>query len=221
MKIDLLLIQLAIVFLPGIVWARLDAQYAMKSKPSDSEFVLRAIMFGLASYAVLFVIYSVIGRPFVFVDLGAADKQTVVTHAVAVEVFGALLVGLVLAVLWIYAATYKWLSKSLKAIKATKKYGDEDVWDYTFNSGVPDVEYIHFRDIENKVVYGGWVKEFSETDKLRELVLGDVVVYDEDAKELYRTPMLYLARKPEDIHIEFPYGSVPEAKESSDAAEQS
>lgn len=58
-------------------------------------------------------------------------------------------------------------------IKATKTYGDEDVWDFTFNSSDAAVEYVHFRDFANRIVYAGGVREFSETDKLRELVLRD------------------------------------------------
>jgi hypothetical protein len=76
--------------------------------------------------------------------------------------------------------------------RATKTYGDEDVWGFTFNSRSAAVEYIHFRDLENKVVYAGWVNTFSESEKLREIVLRDVQVFDEASKLLYETPMLYL-----------------------------
>jgi len=199
LKIDLLLIQLAIVFLPGIVWARLDAHYALKTKPSDSEFVVRAFMFGLASYATTFLFYSWRGVPFTVVDFSSAGTQSVVTRDVGIEVLWALGIGLVLAVLWIYAATYKILTRGLQIIQATKRYGDEDVWDYTFNSSIKAVEYVHFRDFDNKVIYGGWVKEFSETDRLRELVLRDVQVYSDQGEPLYETPLLYLARKPESL----------------------
>jgi hypothetical protein len=67
------------------------------------------------------------------------------------------------------------------------------------------VEYIHFRDLENQVIHAEWFNTFSESEKLREIVLRDVQVFDEDSKLLYETPMPYLARKPEAIHIEFPY----------------
>jgi hypothetical protein len=49
------------------------------------------------------------------------------------------------------------------------------------------------------------VTTYSETEKLRELVLRDVIVYNLEGEELYKTPMLYLARAPENVHIEFPY----------------
>jgi|ERR1700733_4600881 hypothetical protein len=96
-------------------------------------------------------------------------------------------------------------AKFLQWIKATKRYGDEDVWDYTFNSGRPEVEYIHLRDFEKKITYAGWVEAFSETEKQREVRLRDVIVYDFDGNTLFETPRVYLARKMDNIDIEFPY----------------
>jgi hypothetical protein len=69
---------------------------------------------------------------------------------------------------------------------------------------------MNFRDFENKIVYSGWVISYSETEKLRELVLRDVEIFDFDGQFLFGMPMVYLARSPENIHIEFPYGSKPQ-----------
>lgn len=205
MKIDLLILQVALLFLPGLIWARLDARYASKSKPSDVEFFLRAFLFGLASYAVTFIVYMLFGWEFNVVNLGDVGTQPVVTHDILKEVLAATGIGFILAVIWIYLASYKILWNILRLIGATKRYGDEDVWDFTFNSREAVVEYVHFRDFENKLVYAGWVSTFSETEKLRELVLRDVQVYDFEGQLQYETPLLYLARQPENIHIEFPY----------------
>jgi hypothetical protein len=54
MKLDLVILQIAILFLPGLIWARLDASWAQRARPSEWEFLIRAFMFGLASYAVIF-----------------------------------------------------------------------------------------------------------------------------------------------------------------------
>lgn len=210
MKLDLLILQLAVLFLPGLIWARLDARFALNSKPSDTEFFLRAFQFGLVSYGVTFLLFSAFGWPFTLVDLAEAGTRPVVTSTIVHEILWAVGVGLVLSVLWIYAATHKWLTRFLQKIGATKKYGDEDIWDYLFNSPIPAVEYVHFRDFGNKIVYAGWVRTFSETEKLRELVLRDVEVFNFDGQKLFETPMVYLARTPENIHIEFPYGAKPQ-----------
>jgi hypothetical protein len=212
MKIDVLILQLALLFLPGLIWARLDARYASKSKPSDVEFFLRAFLFGLTSYAVTFGIYSLCGLEFAAVNLADVATQPVVTRAVLKEVLSATGIGFVLAILWIYLARYKILWNFLQLIGASKRYGDEDVWDFTFNSSEAIVEYVHFRDFENKFVYAGWVSTFSETETLRELVLRDVQVFDFEGKLQYETPLMYLARAPENLHIEFPYrGGAPVA----------
>ena len=209
MKVDLLILQLAVIFLPGIVWARLDSSYAAKVKPSEIEFFLRAFLFGITTYAIVFLLFSAFGRPFVIADFADAATKPIVTRAVVYEVVWALGVGLVLALLWLYAATYKLITRLLQKIRATKKYGDEDVWDFTFNSTKAAVEYVHFRDFANSCVYAGWVNTFSETDKLRELVLSDVIVYDFEGVVQFKLPLLYLARPPENIHIEFPYRESP------------
>lgn len=205
MKIDLLIFQLAIIFLPGIIWASLDASYAAKIKRSEGQFFLRAFLFGIVTYTVEFLIFMTIQRPFRMADLADASSHDVVSHDILIEVLFALPVGTVLAIIWLYAARHKLLTRFLQIIGATRRYGDEDVWDYTFNSADAAVEYVHVRDFEQQCVYAGWVNTFSETDRVRELVLLDVIVYDAGSEELYRTPRLYLARPADAIHIEFPY----------------
>lgn len=205
MKIDLLVLQLAVIFLPGIIWARLDAGYAAKVKPTAVEFLLRAFLFGVTTYAVEFLLFVAFGHAFRIVDLAGAETQDIISRDILREVLWALAIGSVLSVLWLYVSNYKLLTRVLQRIGATRKYGDEDVWDFTFNARAIAVEYVHFRDFQNQSVYAGWVNTFSETDRLRELVLLDVIVYDFDGRELYRVPRLYLARAPDSIHIEFPY----------------
>jgi Family of unknown function (DUF6338) len=205
MKIDVVIIQIAIIFLPGLIWAGLDSRYALKSKSSEFQYTLRAFLFGLASYTVTFGIYALLGWPFNLADLSGAAATGIFTPAIFREVASAVVVGLVLAILWLYASSYKLVTRFLQKIKATKTYGDEDVWDYTFNSSKAAVEYVHFRDFANKIVYAGWVEEFSETEKLRELVLRGAKIYDFDGNFMFDTPLVYLARDPENVHIEFPY----------------
>lgn len=205
MKIDLLFVQFALVFLPGLIWAGLDSRYAVKSNPSEFRYVLKAFLFGLASYAVTFALYSALGWQFSIADFQDAASKGIFSPTTFKEIAAATGMGLLLAILWLYAANYKWDTRFLQWIKATKTYGDEDVWDFTFNSSAAAVEYVHFRDFANRIVYAGWVREFSETDKLRELVLRDVQVYDFDGNFLFDTPLVYLARNPDNIHVEFPY----------------
>lgn len=209
MSINLLFLQLAVVFLPGIIWARLDATYAAKIKPSDGQFVLRSFLFGITTYAVEFLVFTAIGRPFYILDIADASDRSVVSGAVFWEVLWALLIGFALSISWLYFTRFKLLTLFLQKIGATKKYGDEDVWDFLFNSPDAAVEYAHVRDHEKQLVFAGWINAFSETDKVRELVLLDVEVSDFEGTTLYKTPRLYLGLPSDNVHVEFPFEGTP------------
>ena len=46
LDLNLLLVQLAVIFLPGIIWERLGARFAAKIKPSTWESLVRTLSFG-------------------------------------------------------------------------------------------------------------------------------------------------------------------------------
>ena len=52
-----LVLTLALIFLPGIIWARLDARYARQVKPTQSEFVVNVFVFGLVAYLATYLAY--------------------------------------------------------------------------------------------------------------------------------------------------------------------
>ncbi len=202
--LNLFVAQIAVLFLPGIIWARIDMRYAAKEKRSDLDFFIATFIFGLVAYSLTFVGYAAAGRTFRVVDFKAVGDTSVLTSQVCWEILIATAVGFVLAILWVYASTWKILTKFLQFIRATKRYGDEDVWDFTFNSAGTHTRFVNVRDFDKKIVYTGRVNAFSESEKLRELTLYDVEVYDFDANFMYAVPHLYMARRPDDIHIEFP-----------------
>ncbi len=72
---DILIVQLAIVFLPGLIWARLDVRYAMIEKPSQPELLVRAFMYGLSTYAVLYILYNLAGRKFSILKIEGSGKD--------------------------------------------------------------------------------------------------------------------------------------------------
>ena len=121
------------------------------------------------------------------------------------QIGAACLIAFVFSILWLYQANNKWLTRLLQQIGATKRYGDEDVWEFMFNSNRAEVEYLHIRDFEKKITYAGYVEAWSESEKQRELVLRDVIAYDFEGNKLFETPRVYLARKMDNIDIEFPY----------------
>ena len=196
--------QLALVFLPGLIWAQIDASYAAKVNQGQVKFILKVFLFGLFTHLISFVGYRLVGKEFSGLDIDATNRTLLLLDSFVDEIAISTLLSLVLAVVWLYLANYKIPVRALNWIRATNRFGDEDVWDFTFSSSQPDVQYVHVRDLDKGIIYGGWVRAFSETGELRELLLRDAIVYDFQKREI-QVPLLYLARDRHNIHIEFPY----------------
>ena len=72
---DFALAQLALVFMPGIIWANIDSKYGAGLKPQDTILIVRAFLFGMASYTALFLIYYFCGKEFGYAELANNTKN--------------------------------------------------------------------------------------------------------------------------------------------------
>lgn len=203
MTISVLFFQLAFIFVPGFVWMKIHSRYGHKGEGTQFDVILNVFIFGLLSYAILYLIYWPFGRPLALFAFDPESKK-LIQPEILPDVVAALAVAFFAGIVGLYVENNKLFTRFVQSIGATKTYGDEDVWEFVFNSPSPTAGYVHFRDFANRVTYAGYVRTFSETEKLRELVLADVIVYDFDGNAMYQVPSLYLARGRENIHIEFP-----------------
>lgn len=201
---DFALAQLALVFMPGIIWANIDAKFGTGLKPSQTTLLIRAFMFGMATYAILYMIYLYFGKQFAYQKL-IGKSEDINIFEIRQEIAWSIPLSFALSIIWLWIVRYRLLKKLLHSLGATRRYGDEDVWTYTLNSDDANVEYIHLRDLDNKFIFAGWVNAYSESEEFRELLLSDVIIYDEEGTEISRSPVLYLSRPKANIWIEFPY----------------
>lgn len=201
---NIFIVQIALIFLPGLVWMGLDRKFAAKEKPNQFEAIIKTFLFGTTTYAVLYLLYQITGFEFSLAPLDSETKSEILEHDFLDEILLSIPLSFLLGVLWVAGETHKWLTRFLQSIHVTKRFGDEDVWDFVFNSSDAAVEYVHVRDFTKNLVYAGWVSAFSETGQIRELLLRDVQIYDANG-ECSEVPRLYIARDRNDIHIEFPY----------------
>jgi len=198
-------LQIAIIFVPGIIWARIDAYYASRRSPDQFNFLINSLIFGLISYSVLFAVYWCLGQEFSLLGLGGGTG--VANTSFFDEILFSVPVSLVGATVWCYATRYRFLMNFLNVIGASKAFGDEDVWEFTFNSDDKESRYANVRDRKHGLVHSGFVYSFSGTDKKRELVLVRAITYDDvTGDELYRSPRLYLEWQDGWLAIEFPTG---------------
>jgi hypothetical protein len=206
LNVSSLFFELALIFIPGFIWMKIYSRYGFKGDKTQFDLILNAFIFGVLSYAFLYIIFRYYGWNLKLFEL-ESDSKKLIQPEIFPEIIAAVIIAVVGGVLSLYAANHKVFTRFVQKIGATKTYGDEDVWDFVFNSSSSAVGFVHFRDFEQRVTYAGFVEIFSESGQLREIVLRDVVVYDFEQTEMYRVPRLYLARGRENIHIEFPVSS--------------
>jgi hypothetical protein len=206
MKVDFAIAQLALIFLPGIIWANLDRKFGTGPQPQQFTLILRSFLFGVTTYFALFLLYECFGKEFAYKDFGN-NSTAIDLFNLKDEVMWSIPISLILSVIWLYSVKFRWIMRFLHKIGATNRYGDEDVWSFTLNSSQAHVEYVHVRDIENGYVFTGWVDTYSENEEFRELLLSDAIVYNDAGVEISKAPYLYLSRNKQNIWIEFPYQS--------------
>jgi hypothetical protein len=194
-------IQIALLFLPGLLWTMMDAAHRPSKQSEQFIYLVRTFLFGVISYAVVGLVYARIGRPFDLLDLSA--KQWKFTSGLD-ELAWALIAALALSIAWIAGRTHKVVTRFLNYVGVSNHVADQDIWEFMFNSDTPKIKFAYIRDYANELVYSGYVKAYSETPDVRELAMYDVIVYDGKGKQLYAVPYLYLSRAPSSITLEFP-----------------
>jgi Family of unknown function (DUF6338) len=201
-------------FLPGIIWERVITKYALKRQPTPFEIGLRTFTFGLTAYLITFGILTIFGVDILIPEM-KKDTPFIVDARYLTEFLAAIAVSLVCSIIWLYVTNYRLAGRFLRFLGATRRYGREDVWDFSFSAAGAWSEYVYVRDYKNAKVFSGWVSAFSENEKLRELLLRDVEVFDLEGRPLYASSLIYLGRSPDSIHSMPPHASRPPARGST------
>ncbi len=214
--------QLAVVFTPGLIWATIvDALCVVEEKRTALRTSSRAFGFGLVSYLAYFTIYYVYFRcrwsvwPTVLSHLVAAPSLGDFQALRPKDVLFASILAIALSLGWSAAANRNLFHMLMRKLRITQKYGDESLWEFWFSQMGKKSEYVNFRDVERGITFAGFVKAYSGGGDVRELLLEAVRVFDSDSGAfLYEMPIVYLSRKSDVLHVEFPTAetSLPGAK---------
>jgi hypothetical protein len=227
MEVSDLTIRLLLLFFPGLICSYIVDAFTEHPPRTPFVVLLQSLVFGIASYFIYWAILNLAGifstksSPVSVVFLSALLHPEVtldfkeIVYASGVSV----LLGLVLTI----ASKYKIHYKLVHALKISSKFGELDVWGYTFN--INRIEWATVRDHQHDLIYDGWVQAFSDDSKNAELLLRDVSVYRNLAGAyLYQVGAMYLSLRKDAIRIEF--RSVPVARDllreaGNDAARES
>lgn len=201
MNISEFILRIALLLLPGIIAVKVYRKLKGNTRKKDWEDFIDLLIFSLVSYLIYAVIYGIAQGSYTsIIALQAIYDATVPIDWF--EIFCSSLIGIVLAFIASFIYKKKLINRLGQATKVTNRYGDEDIWDYFHN--MPDIEWVVVRDHQVGLYYFCYIKVFSESKERRELLLGDVTVYNEDGKFCYNTDAMYICRDYYDITIEIP-----------------
>lgn len=212
MDISGLAVRIIFLLLPGAIAASLYWKLKGRTTRKDWEDLLEVVIFSICSYLGYAICTYVLGLfDFVWIRLGMQARTFTQFQAFfdekapfdLTEIFFVSLLSIPLAVLASYAYQYKWLNILGQKIKATKRFGDEDVWNFFYHNADVKGRWATVRDHKMNLYYLCWVQAFSDSGKERELLLREVHVYDESAARLlHKTDFMYLSRNSDDLTIE-------------------
>ena len=202
--------RLLVLFLPGLICAFLVDALTSHRPRQIPFFLLRALFFGFSSYLLYWFILHLIAYisikcfkvPFVpsvhFLKILENTATPVAPKEILFVCLSSVLLGLLITV----EATYKVGHKVAQRLRLTRKFGEIDVWGYTFNSS--GVEWLTYRDLKEDLMYDGWIAAFSDDGENAEMLLRDVGVYrNSTGQYLYNVGAIYLSRERKSITMEF------------------
>lgn len=201
MELSEFTLRVFMLFVPGLVSFLIIGKLTVHGDFKLYHVILYSLLLGLVSY---FLYYSLtlipgIGLSFTFVER-LADKTQVIEYR---EVILVSLMSVPVGTAFTFLINYKVLPKAARYLKIARTHGDVGVWSHIMDWEHTD--WVVVRDDKNDIMYEGWVEVYSDVGEEDEMFLRDVIVYrNSTAERLYDTPAMYLARRREELTVEFP-----------------
>ena len=217
------LIIFSIFFVPGIIWNFIAIKYkhGRNRNPSDTIFIIQSIVLTVITYFFEFLLFKIYDHSFKLFELFNNEicnngKEAISSDLIYFAIYSIPL-ALFLSVLDLYLGKVGFFQSILGKLpfKPTERYGHEDVWEYYIRMRKgsstkrnndflkrQDNTWVDIRDFENKIIYSGCIDLYSDTDKIRELLLKNVRVYDFEGNGLYEVSEMYISRPSESVIME-------------------
>ena len=204
--ISIFLLRIIFLCFPGFICYSLFTQLTGKAAKEKWGYFLSILFYSTLSYFIYYILTSILNSLSDKTDIELKFFESILQKETSIswdEIIYVSIIGFVLAFVLSYCDTYKIINRFARRIRATKRYGDEDVWDFFHN--IPNNEWVWVRDHKLGLLYFGWIRLFSDSEKPRELLLQDVDVHDNETGDfLYNVPAMYLSRARSDLTIEIP-----------------
>lgn len=209
MQISELTIRLIILIIPGIVATLIVDTLTTHREWSPFRFSTYSVVLGVLSYifyqlflylwSLLILLCPLFPTPpnLTFWSSLFNNKIPILED----EVIFTCLFGLLLSLVIAGVINSQSLNKIANKLKLSDVYGEDELFTQ-FIKNISD-EWVWVRCKTTGLTYGGYIKSYAESEKLHEIELHDVTVYNsEDSNELYTLTKIYLASQPGDFTIE-------------------
>jgi hypothetical protein len=205
MQLSEFTLRIVFLFIPGIISFVIIDKLTVHKESRIHNILISSLILGFicysSYYSIILVVNQLVETDLKFSFLTTLTKKDAELNFREISIVAGLSVPV--GFVFTFLINYKILDRIAHWLRISNKFGDIDVWSYIMNSKVP--EWAVIRDIENDLMYEGWVQAFSDSTGEDEVFLRDVKVYkNSTAEELYETPGLYLPRKRQNLTVEFP-----------------
>lgn len=211
MDISELTVKILLLLIPGMISTSLY-EFITRRKIDTRKYICSAIFSSFICYLLVLITYNLNEVIFNGIN-GFSSKKIVFFDALLrsdvnikySEIIFASGFGFVIGIIKTIFMNKGWIFKLLRLLRLTNESGNT-VWLDLFDNdtkGTSDSVYV-VRASENKV-YGGHLESFSSVDESRELVLNNVVVYEntDRNKKIGVLDKVYFNFQSDDIIIEF------------------
>lgn len=205
MEINLLYVQLLLTFFPGVLCAHIVDTFTNHPPRSQFQFIINSFLLGIVSYLIYALIVCLFWSSEQLNDL--VSINTMFTEGdfegiQIVEIVKVSIVSIVLGLVLVVFSTYKLHFYLLQKCGITRKFGEQDVWGYFFNSS-DNIDWVTVRDRKNNLIYTGFVRAFSDNATDAELLMEQVSVYENiSGKLIYNVDVQYVSLEKGNISIE-------------------
>ena len=216
-------IRIALLALPGVLGSKLYRKLRGRTQKKHWEDFLEIMVFSLASYTIcgVFMAWHSKATHMEKITPRLAASQPTSEPApwtgissfkafcdasqplVWKEILAASGIGIALGILAGYVHNFSLVTRFGRLIRATKRTGDEDIWQTFCDS--PQVRWVFVRDHQLNLMYYGFLRHYSDSGKERELTLENVEVFTNDTAEpLYSSAAMYISRPSHQLTVEIP-----------------
>ena len=207
-----LTVKLLLLFFPGIVCYLIVEALVVHRERRLYEIVLLSFVYGLLSYVVYASLNALSGLSITaneglrippphmaLLQCLSCKDNTIDVVEVGLVTGLAVVLGIVVS----FALNRYWFHDIARHLKITQKFGQPNVWSFALNAN--EVKWATVRDLQNNLMFQGYIRAFSDVEDPAEILLTQVCVYNEKTGEwLYNADTMYLARDKKNLTIEFP-----------------